>query len=120
MSMRVILLTWCQMQNTSLSLLYVNCGPGHIQCNYSSAYSGFNIRLNLSALLLEIIGHIHACYTANLVPNAAHILLFTLCELCSLPYTRSLHLRIFRLQYLAAGNCAVILDITTIQCVLFC
>jgi hypothetical protein len=96
MSVRVILLTWCQIQHTSLSLLYVNCGPVHIQSNYSSAYSGFNIRLNLSALLLEIIGHVDARYTANLVPNAAHILRYTLCELWSRTYTMHLQLRIFR------------------------
>jgi hypothetical protein len=28
--------------------------------------------------------------------------------------------RIFRLQYPAAGNCAVIVDITTNQCALYC
>jgi hypothetical protein len=28
--------------------------------------------------------------------------------------------RIFRLQYSAVGNCAVIVDITTIQCALYC
>jgi hypothetical protein len=85
--MRVILLTLCQIQHTSLSLLYVNCGAGHIQCNYSSTYSGFNIRLNLTALLLEIIGHVDARYTANLVPNTAHIPRYMLCELWSRTYT---------------------------------
>jgi hypothetical protein len=44
-SMRVIMQTWCQIQRTSSSLRYVNCGPGHIQCIYSSAYLGFNIQL---------------------------------------------------------------------------
>jgi hypothetical protein len=115
-----MLQTWCQIQHTSVSLLYVNCGSGLIQCIYSFAYSGFNIRLNVSALLLEIIGHFHARYTANLEPNTAHILLFTLCELCSQPYTKSLQLDIFRLQYSAVGNCAVILDIATTQCALYC
>jgi hypothetical protein len=28
--------------------------------------------------------------------------------------------RIFRLQYSVVGNCAVIVDITTIQCALYC
>jgi hypothetical protein len=86
-SMRVILHSWCQIQRTSSGLRYVNCGSGHIQCNYSTAYSGFNIRLNLSALLLEIIGHVSARYTANLVPNTTHIVKFTLCELWSRTYT---------------------------------
>jgi hypothetical protein len=45
-SMRVIRQTWCQIRRTSSSLRYVNCGPDHIQCNYSSVYSGFNIQLN--------------------------------------------------------------------------
>jgi hypothetical protein len=44
-SMRLILQTWCQIQRTSSSLRYVNCGPGHIQGIYSSAYLGFNIHL---------------------------------------------------------------------------
>jgi hypothetical protein len=51
-SMLVILHTWCQIQRTSSGLRYVNCGPGHIHCIYSSAYSEFNIHLNVSALLL--------------------------------------------------------------------
>jgi hypothetical protein len=68
-------------------LRYVNCGPVHIQCNYSTAYSDFNIQLNVSAVLLDIIGHIDARYTANLVANIADILPFTLCELWSRTYT---------------------------------
>jgi hypothetical protein len=48
-----------------------NCGPGHIHCKYSSAYSGFNIQLNVSALLLETRLHFDAHYTANIVPNTA-------------------------------------------------
>jgi hypothetical protein len=36
--MRVILQIWCQIQCTSSSLRWVACGPGHIQCIYSSAY----------------------------------------------------------------------------------
>jgi hypothetical protein len=95
MSMSVILQIWCQIQRTSSSLRCVNCGPGHIQCNYSSAYSGFNIRLNLSALRLEIPRQFTARYTANLVSNTAHIVQFTLCELWSRQYTKYLQLRIY-------------------------
>jgi hypothetical protein len=98
-SFRVILQIWRQIQRTSSSLRCVNCGPGHIQYNYSSAYSGYNIRLNISALLLEIIGHIDARYTANLESNTAHIVQFTLCELRSRTYTMQWQLPIFRLQY---------------------
>jgi hypothetical protein len=44
-SVRVILHSWCQIQRTSSSLCYVNCGPGHIQSTYSTAYLGLNIQL---------------------------------------------------------------------------
>jgi hypothetical protein len=98
----------------------VNCRSWHIEWNYSTAYSGFNIRLNISALLLEIIGHVDARYTANLVPNTAHILLYTLCELWSRTYTMHLQHRIFSVQYSSQRICAAIVHITTIQCSLYC
>jgi hypothetical protein len=120
MSMRVILLTWCQIQHTWLSLRYVNCGPGYIQCIYSTAYSVFNIHLNVSALLLEICLYLHACYTANFVPNTDPILRFALCELWSRTYTMHLQLRIFRLQCSSERICAAIWNISTIQCSLYC
>jgi hypothetical protein len=82
-SMRVILQTWCQIQRAPSSLRYLNCGSRHVQCNYSSAYSGFNIQLNVSLPLLEISRQFNARYTVNLVPNTAHVLQFTLCELWS-------------------------------------
>jgi hypothetical protein len=85
--MSVILQTLCQLQRTSCSFRYVNSGAARIQCIYSSAYSILNIRLNVSALLLEICRYLHACYTANLVPNTEPILRFTLCELWSRTYT---------------------------------
>jgi hypothetical protein len=50
-SMCVILQTWCQVQRTPSSLRYLNCGPWHIQCIFSSTYSGFNIQMIVSALL---------------------------------------------------------------------
>jgi hypothetical protein len=116
--MLVLLQIWCQIQRTSSSLRCDKCGPGHIQCNYSSEYSGFNIRLNPSALLLDIIGHVDARYTVNLVPNTAHIPRFMPCELWSRTYTKYLQLRIFRLQNSAGRICAAIGDISTIQCAL--
>jgi hypothetical protein len=119
-SMRVILHSWCQIQRTSSSLRYATCGPGHIQCIYSSAYSVVNIRLNVSALLFEIYRYLHARYTANLVPNTEHILRFTLCERWSRQYTMYFQHRIFRLQCSAVGICAAIVHITTIQCALYC
>jgi hypothetical protein len=41
---------------------------GHVQCNYSSTYSGFNIQQNLVPLLLDIRWQFSDHYTANLVP----------------------------------------------------
>jgi hypothetical protein len=120
MSMRVILLTWYQIQPTSPDLCYVYCGPGHIQCIYSSIYSDFNIHLNVSALLLEISRQFNARYTANLVPNTAHILRFTLCELWSWTYAKYFPHRIFRLQYSAEGCSQAIPGIWTLQCALYC
>jgi hypothetical protein len=87
-SIVVILQTWCQIQRTPSRFRYVNCGPGHIQCIYSSAYSDFTIHLNVSALLLEISRQFNARYTANLVPNTAHVLQFKLCDLWSRPYIK--------------------------------
>jgi hypothetical protein len=110
-SMLVILQTWCQIQRTSSGLRYVICGSGHIQCIYSSAYSDFNIHLNVSALLLEICRQFNARYTANLVPNTAHIVRFTLSELWSRTYTMHLQHRMFRLQYSSERICAAIGDI---------
>jgi hypothetical protein len=120
MSMRVILLTWYQIQTTSPDLCHVYCGPGHIQSIYSSAYSGLNIRLIESELLLEIIGHFDARYTANLVSNTAHIVQFTLCELWFRTYTMHLQLLIVRPQYLTERFYAAIGDTSTIQCPLYC
>jgi hypothetical protein len=119
-SMLVILQTWCQIQRTSSGLRYVNCGPGYIQCIYSAAYSDFNIHLNVSAMLLEISRQFNARFTENFEPYTAHILPFTLCDLWSRLYTKYLQLRIFMLQYSAVGICAAIVDITTIQCALYC
>jgi hypothetical protein len=119
-SLRVILQTWCQIQRTSSSLRCVNCGPVHIQNIYSSAYSGYKIQLTVSALQLEISLQFNARYSANLEPNTAHIVQFTLCELWSRTYTKYLQLRIFRLQNSAGRICAAIGDITTIQCALYC
>jgi hypothetical protein len=73
-SMLVILKTWCQIQRTPSGLRYVNYGPRHIQCIYSSIYSDFNIHLNVSALLLYISRQFNERYSANLVPITAQFL----------------------------------------------
>jgi hypothetical protein len=119
-SMGVMLQTWCQIECISYRLRSVNCGPGHIQSTYSSAYSDFTIHLNVSALLLYISRQFNARYSANLVPNTEHIVQFTLCEMWCRTYIMHLQLRIFRLQYSSDRNCAAIVHITTIQCVLYC
>jgi hypothetical protein len=118
-SMRVILHIWCQIQGTRSCLRCENCGPVHIQCNYRSAYSGFNIQLTLPALLLEICRYLDARYTANLVPFMTHTLQLTLCELWSRSHTKHLQLRIFRPQYSTERICAAIGDMATIQCGLY-
>jgi hypothetical protein len=58
-------------QRTASSLRNVNCAPGHIQCVYSTAYSGFNIQLNVSMVILVIYRQFNATYTANFVPNTS-------------------------------------------------
>jgi hypothetical protein len=118
--MQVILQILCQIQSPYSGLRYVNCGPGHIQCIYSSAYSDFNVHVNGSALILEISRQFNSRYTAKLVPNTVHILRFTLCELWSRTHTKYFQHRIFWLQYSAVGICAAIVHITTIQCSLYC
>jgi hypothetical protein len=117
---RVILQTWCQLQRTSSSFLYVNSGPAHLQSIYSSAYICFNIRWNVSALLLEMWRQFNVRYTANLVTNTAHILQLSLCEQSSRTYTRYLHFRRFRHQYSNEGSSPAIGDISTILCALYC
>jgi hypothetical protein len=118
--MRVIPQTRCQRQLTSSSLRYVNCGPGHIQSIYSSAYLDLNIQLKVGPLLLEISRQYNARDTASMVPITEHILQLSLCKLWSRPYTKYLQLRILRLQYSAVGICAAIVDITTLQFALYC
>jgi hypothetical protein len=118
--MSIILQTWWQLQRTSSSFRNVISGPAHIQCIYSSAYSILNIRLNVFALLLEICRYLHACYTANFMPNTEPILRFALCELWSRTYTIHLQLCIIRLQCSSERISAAIGDISTIQCALYC
>jgi hypothetical protein len=118
--MSVILQSWCQILRAFSGLRYVNSGLGHIQCIYSSAYSNFNIYLNVPALLLKVFRQFNERYTAFLVPNTAHILQFPLCDLWSRPYIKYFQHRIFRLQYSAVSICDAVVHITTIQCTLYC
>jgi hypothetical protein len=118
--MSVILQTWCPIQRTSSSFRCVICGHRHIQCIYSSASSGFNIQLNVPALQSQLFRQFNALHTANVVPNIAHILQFTLSKLSSRTYTMYLQLHIFRLQYSTERICAAIGDMSTIRRELYC
>jgi hypothetical protein len=118
--MSAILHAWCQLQCTSSSLRYVDCGPGHIECIYSSAYSDFNIHLNVSVLLLEISRQYNERLIAYFEPNTEHILPFPLCELSTRPHTRYLQLRIFSLQYFTEPTSAAIGDLPIFGCPLYC
>jgi hypothetical protein len=82
-SMCVMLQTRCQILRTTTSLRNVNCGPGYIQCIYSSAYSDINIHLNVPALLLEISRQFNERCAAHSMPNTARKHQFTQCELWS-------------------------------------
>jgi hypothetical protein len=118
--MGIIVEIGCKMLRIYSSLRYVNCGPGHIQCSYISAYSGFSMLQNVSALLLMISRQFNERYTAILVPNTAHVLGFTLCLLWSRTYTMQLQLRIFGLHYSSERISAAIGYISTIQWALYC
>jgi hypothetical protein len=113
--MRDILQSGCRIQRTTASLRNVYGGPGHKQSIYSSAYTGRNIHLNVSALLLEIWRQFNAGCTTNIAPNTAHFPQFTLCELWPRLFTKYLKLRIFRIQYSTESNWAAIRDISTIE-----
>jgi hypothetical protein len=106
-------------QRTFFSLRCLNRGIGHIQWKYSSAYSGFNIQLIVSALLLEISRQFNVRYTANLVPNTEHIHRFTLYDVCSRTYTIYFQLLIIRLQYSIERICAAIGYNRTLRCPLY-
>jgi hypothetical protein len=119
-SVSVILQSLCHVQHIFSRLRNVNCGPGHTPCIYSSAYWGISIQLKVSALLSEICRQFSEPYTANLVPNKAHNLQFAKCGLWCRSYKMYLQLQIFRIQYSVERFSAVIGDLSTIQCPLYC
>lgn len=83
-SMHLILHSCCQIQPTSGALSYVISGLRQIQRSFSFAYSGWNILINVSPLLLQICRQRKACYTPKLLPNTAHISRFGLCRFWTL------------------------------------
>jgi hypothetical protein len=64
---------------------------------------------------LEIYRQLNVRYTANMVPNTAHTLQFTLSELWSRTYSMELQFCISRLQYSTERICVAIGDISPIQ-----
>jgi hypothetical protein len=119
-SMRVVLQTLSQIQRVSSRLRYVNCGPGHIQGIYCSAYSVFNIPLKVGPMLLEVSRQYNERYTASSAPITAHILQLSLCELWSRTYTKYLQLLIVRPQYSTERTCVALRDIPILRCALYC
>jgi hypothetical protein len=107
------------MQRTSSSLRYMNWGPGHMQCSYSSAYSDFNIQLKVSALLMDISRQFNESSTEIWVPNTAHNRQFAQCVLSTRTHTKYVQYRIFRPQYSTERICAATGDMATIQCGLY-
>jgi hypothetical protein len=67
--MRVILHISCQIQGTISGLRYAKSGPGQIQYNYFSWYTGFNIQLNVSTSILVICRQFNTRYTQHLLPK---------------------------------------------------
>jgi hypothetical protein len=108
-----------RIQRTTSRWRYVNCGPGHIQWNYSPRYSGFNIQQNVSLPLLEISCQFNERYNALSMPNTAHNHQFTQCDLRSRTYTMHLQHGIFILLYSTERICAAIGDNSTIQSALY-
>jgi hypothetical protein len=76
--------------------------------------------MKVSALLLEICRECNVRYTANMVPNKAHIIQFTQCALWSRTYTKYLQLLIVRPQYSTEPDCAATTDMPTFGCALYC
>jgi hypothetical protein len=105
---------------TASSLRSVKCGPGRIQCKYSSAYSGINIQVKVSAMILVIYRQFNMRYSANIEPNTAYIIQFTQCVLWSRTYTKYLQLLIVMPQYSTEPDCAATTDMPTFGCALYC
>jgi hypothetical protein len=86
-----------------LRLFMLQYSAAGICCCYCRYHTQFNAR-----------------YTANLVPNTAHIVQFTLYELWFPPYTKYLQLLIVRPRFSTERICAAIGDIPTLRCALYC
>jgi hypothetical protein len=89
-----------------------------IQRNCNFADSVLNIQLNVSAQQLVVCRQFDARYTTHLPPKAAHVFLFTLCQLCSMSNTMILQFCVFRLQYSIKRISAAIGDMSNTRCAL--
>jgi hypothetical protein len=103
-----------------LQFCCLNYGPGHIQCNYRSTYSGFNIQQIVAQVVLEICRPFNVRYIAIWVLNTPHTRQFTQCVLRSRKYAMYLQFLIFRQQYSSEGICAAIGYIPKFRCALYC
>jgi hypothetical protein len=116
--MRVKLHICCHTQGTITGLRYVKSCPRKIQYIYISWYSGFNIQLNVSPLILVICRQFNERYTPHFLPNTGNDIRFTLCHLYSRPNPIQLHFSIFRLQYSIERIFFDTGDMSIIQCAL--
>jgi hypothetical protein len=117
--MHVNLLISYIIQCTYSCLRYVNSGRGQIQDYYSPAYTSFNIQLNVAPPLLVVCQQFNAHCIPHLLPNTAHVLLITLCQLWSNSNPMLLQFCINRLQHSIEPITADIGDMTTIRYTLY-
>jgi hypothetical protein len=83
-----------------------------IQCNNISAYSGFNIQVKVSAVILDIYRQFNVRYMAHMVPNTAHILQFTLSELWSRTYIECNYSYVYSGFNIQVNQSALLLEIS--------
>jgi hypothetical protein len=123
--MRVILNICCQIERPTAGFCYVNSGPFQILCNSSIPYLGLSIQLNVSPIPLEICRPLdesctpldESC-TPLLLPNTAHVILFTLCQLWSRSSRTLSQICIYGHEYSIERTSVSIRDMPTIRCAL--
>jgi hypothetical protein len=117
--MRVILNICCQIQRPSAGFCYVNSGPCQILCNSSIPYIGLSIQLNVSPIPREICRPLDESCTPRLLPNTAHVILFTLCQLWSRSSRTLSQIGIYGHEYSIERTSVSIGDMSTIRCALY-
>jgi hypothetical protein len=114
--MRVILNICCQIERPTAGFCYVNSGPFQILCNSSIPYLGLSIQLNVSPIPLEICRPLDESCTPLLLPNTAHVILFTLCQLWSRSSRTLSQICIYGHEYSIERTSVSIRDMPTIRC----